>query len=67
MTFLAIALAALREVTSREPQCVDALLTGIVGVLVTARARIKAVVLVHARQERRGEPRLTGSVTSSVR
>ena len=67
MNYLLIALAALREITSREPQCVAAVLTGIAGVLVSARARIETIVLVHIRQDRSREPRLTGSVTSSVR
>lgn len=66
MTYLLIVLAALREIGSREPQCVAALLTGLLGILLTVRTRLAAGVLA-ARATRRGRDRVGDGVTASVR
>lgn len=67
MTYLWIALAALREISSREPQCVAALLAGLVGVFLTTRRRLGRAVPGLGRHAERGEERATGAVTACVR
>ena len=67
MTFLWIALAVLREVSSREPQCVVALLAGLVGVLFAMRRRLARAVDDVAGAGAAGERRTTGAATASER
>ena len=65
MTFLLIVLAALREIGSREPQCVAALLTGLLGIVLTIRTRL-AGGFHAARSTRHRRDGMSDGVTAPV-
>ena len=67
MTFLWIALAVLREVSSREPQCVVALLAGLLGVLFAMRRRFARAVVDVAGAVATGGRGATGGTTAPER
>lgn len=67
MTYLLIAVGVLREVTSREPQCMVALAAGILSLLLTMRRQALRRI-VHSRQTPSASAAPEGvGVTASVR
>ena len=67
MTYLWIALAVLREISSREPQCVLALLAGMVGLVLGTRRRMRRAAFAPAHSGEPGARPAAGGVTASVR
>lgn len=65
MTYVVIALAVLREIASREPQCVAAVAAGVLALLLTTRLRL--TVAAHSLARRGEGNRAARRVTATVR
>ena len=66
MTYVLIAVGLLREISAREPQCVAALLTGLLGIVLTIRTRLVAGIPA-TRSRQHGRDGVSDGVTASVR